>query len=612
MSTAPTTTGKFTSEIHIGLLVLVLILLSLDVLSNFYLNRLRLNLREEASARFTVQALTVARTLATQQFDLIPSSALTPIREQHGLNGIALIIPPDSAHPFSPSMVRSSSFSEKPDLDGISALISEPLGTVTQGPANSFYFLTQLRQHGRPILLLLSSENRTLAFLDHASDVIFYTGGIAMLLCLVLYFTVYRLIIKPFRVLRLAAQKAGRGGDLTDGNIDAVIARYQQIIDELQEKEQELLGLKDLAERRAASVQGFNEYLVSSMPVGLISCNPYGNLVSLNEIGAQILGANPADLAGKPVLDTFGLDTEELQILQRALAGEAEVTWRETELTTANGQKKQIGYTASRVHDESGAILGSCILFSDITELQGLRSELELNRRQASLGEMAAGLAHQLRNSLGAIVGYGRLLKRSQTNQTEQTTHADTLIDEASQANQLITRFLELSRQLEVHPESVNVRSCLESVVTSLGMRAEYQDRSISIDCESNVTAKFDPLLMKQVLTNLLENALQAKSAEPTQVVIFAESTAEALRITVTDNGPGIPPHVREKLFTPFYSSRPDGTGLGLALARKIVELHGGRLSIESASEQGTVCTISLPQSAHTPPAYGPAAHSAR
>ncbi len=584
---------KLTSEIHVGLLVLILILVSLNFLSNLYIYRQKANLRDDLVVKFTMSTIGIARSMASEYEAWLDDSAMTQLQRQFGLANVAFLTNPSSAGETVGIIAHSATFPHDYLQSAVYRELQEKgVGAVVRGKDDSYYFASRLKKGNRVFLLVLAYSESNLAYLEDAGNTLFIVGCIGMLVCLGVYFVLYRSFVKPFKILRAAAQKAGRGGDLPEDNVEAVIARYQQIIEELQDKERELRKLHETAQRRAKSVEGFNQYIVGSMQTGLLSCSPDGNIIAINDYGAVLLGVDKNAIVGTRLADVFALEKTETEQLSAARSDGKTITWREAELTVKSAKQIKIGYSASQIHDESGAVVGFCVLFSDITELHKLRVDLEQSRRQAALGEMAAGLAHQLRNSLGAIVGYGRLIRRNHSEPETVAQRSETLVDEATQANELISRFLELSKPMQVQFHNVDMADFLNGVVSSLQMQSIYQHRNITVKNQCSGTVWFDPLLMKQAITNLVENALQA--SENGTVTVAAQFDGSMLTLAVTDTGKGIAPEVMEKLFTPFYSSRPDGNGLGLVLARKIVELHGGRVSLESVPGQGTTCTVML------------------
>ncbi|HPI32455.1 MAG TPA: ATP-binding protein, partial [candidate division Zixibacteria bacterium] len=217
-------------------------------------------------------------------------------------------------------------------------------------------------------------------------------------------------------------------------------------------------------------------------------------------------------------------------------------------------------------------------------------------------------LAHQLRNSLGAIAGYLNLLKRRLGKRGVEEPAVAELADEAAQAESLVRRFLEFARPLQADLQAVPLRDLIGQAAASFATREAYPRVEIAVGEIPEVVIPADPLLLRQALLNLIENAANAYSGAAGKIEIDAAAGNGETAIRVRDRACGIAPENVAKIFTPFYSSRPSGTGLGLALVSKIVDLHKGRIEVDSRVGRGSTFTITLPVGAPQPAAAeGPA-----
>jgi signal transduction histidine kinase len=213
------------------------------------------------------------------------------------------------------------------------------------------------------------------------------------------------------------------------------------------------------------------------------------------------------------------------------------------------------------------------------------------------MGEMAGGLAHQLRNSLGAIAGYGRLARRKLDGAGLPVGSVDSLLDETDQAAALIRQFLDFTRPFSLSRSTVAVDELLAEIVESFSVRQGHEKVRIEVERVEKAQLEIDPLLFKQAIANLVDNAISSYVEEHGTVWLSAVVSEDGYRITVRDAGCGIPETDRERIFTPFFSSKPSGTGLGLPLAGKIVDLHDGRIILDSREGEGTSFAIILPLS---------------
>ena len=256
--------------------------------------------------------------------------------------------------------------------------------------------------------------------------------------------------------------------------------------------------------------------------------------------------------------------------------------------------------TVSPIRDNEGNTVGISVLLNDLTELTDLRREVEEKGRLVALGEMAGGLAHQLRNSMGAINGYGKLVKRRLTDGAESVDNIESLLKETHEAEDLIGRFLNFARPFDFDPSLIDLRNLIEETVRSFRVRDGNEFLEFSLSFAGDLTINADQSLLKQALSNMIENSIHAYSGNRGKIRIDCSKSSGGISIEIEDFGKGIPEDDRDKIFTPFFSSRPAGTGLGLPLASKIVHLHGGRITVTSEVGRGTTFCTMIPSVSET------------
>jgi two-component system, NtrC family, sensor histidine kinase HydH len=229
------------------------------------------------------------------------------------------------------------------------------------------------------------------------------------------------------------------------------------------------------------------------------------------------------------------------------------------------------------------------------------RAETSLRRseRLAALGQLTAGLAHELRNPLGTIKGSSEMLMKdtARNNPEVMSEMASFIRSEADRMNSLIGSFLTFARPLQIHAVMADLRSVVADVLREQSERARSCSVELRFDPapQADLRFAFDPDTMRVALSNLVQNAIQA--SQPGQmVVISAEATGERIEIRVADSGSGIDTEHLESIFNPFFTTKPQGVGLGLALVSKIVDEHGGKISVRSQKGAGTTFEISLPK----------------
>jgi polar amino acid transport system substrate-binding protein len=239
------------------------------------------------------------------------------------------------------------------------------------------------------------------------------------------------------------------------------------------------------------------------------------------------------------------------------------------------------------------------VLFTDVTQLVGLRAELLAKEKMAALGEMTAGLAHQLRNSMGAIYGFANLLRKSIGEPNQLSQIVEEIGQETRTLESLVDKFLNFSKPLQLQPERIDLRQIIQESYQTVCRNkiAELPEFALKVG-EASPFIWGDRLLLKQCFQNILQNALEAMSQGGRLQVSLDQSRwreKEGVLIQVTDTGLGMTDKELAKIFEPFYSTKESGIGLGLSLTRKIIQEHGGRIEAHSRKGEGSTFEIFLP-----------------
>jgi two-component system sensor histidine kinase HydH len=231
-------------------------------------------------------------------------------------------------------------------------------------------------------------------------------------------------------------------------------------------------------------------------------------------------------------------------------------------------------------------------------ELRETQASLRRSERLAALGQLTAGLAHELRNPLGTIKASAEMLmKPAARNRPEvRDEMADYILSEVNRMNGLVSRFLDFARPLRIHPAEADLRLVLKDVEREQSELAETREVRLSVEEQPvQIVFSFDRDLLRVALSNLVQNAIQA-SAAGQQVELRTETSPQQVSILISDHGEGIAPQNLESVFNPFFTTKPQGVGLGLALVTKIVDEHGGRIEVRSELGKGTTFEVVLPQ----------------
>ncbi len=343
--------------------------------------------------------------------------------------------------------------------------------------------------------------------------------------------------------------------------------------------------------------------VVTSLPMGVMTSSPGGTIGIANDTAAAMLGISQQALAGTLLSALPGLAwKEEADNADRA----GKAIEKETEIRLADGKNFAVSLGVSRIQSEDGAFLGHLFLFRDIGQMKQLQAEVERNRRLTALGNLAAGVAHEIRNPLSSIKGLATFLANKAPANGREEEAAKTMISEVNRLNSVVSELLEFARPGTVNlaPADINrviLRSLrlAEADMQSKNIRVEFAPRPIDL-------VPMNQERLTQALLNLHLNAIQAM--EPGGVLsIEAHGVPEsnAVILTIADTGHGMADNVRASLFTPYFTTKPSGTGLGLAIVHQIVEAHGGTISVESEWGKGSRFTITLPLSSRLPEGRG-------
>lgn len=349
----------------------------------------------------------------------------------------------------------------------------------------------------------------------------------------------------------------------------------------------------ELAEREEdlEALEAWSENVIRSLSSGLITTDPEGKITSFNRAAEAILGKSAFECMGKHIEEIFMEPVEE------------DVP-AETVFTDDEGGKLYISLSRSVLWSSKGDDIGRIFIFYDQTAYREMEERLKLRDRQAAVGQLAAGLAHEIRNPLASISGSIQLL-RSDRRFSEDDRLLKILLRETERLNLLITEFLHFARPTSGQTKLVDLKELLAETVELFRHQAdEKKDVKTILDCPDGLYAHLDTKLLHQVLWNLLVNAAQAMPGGGEIVLAVEKLPAQSgddnedwLRIVVSDNGPGIEDDVRDKIFEPFFTTKEYGTGLGLATAYRSVESMGGNLRFKSERNKGTSFIIDLPVS---------------
>lgn len=391
-------------------------------------------------------------------------------------------------------------------------------------------------------------------------------------------------------IVRSAASPEGPG---------FALEAYHGVITRLKEQEQELQKLRQEASTRATTSENISASVLSNLTSGVLFFSTTLLVQQANKAARDILGyASPTGLHARDIFkgvvnlrretgESYTTSDPLMEALELCVTQGVAYRRMEIEYVTPASNSRILGITLSPVRTASGTSLGAACLVSDLTEITNLARQVRIRENLAALGEMSAGIAHEFKNSLATISGYAQMLAGT----TDDTARefGQHIANETTTLNRIVTDFLSFARPQELRATPIDFRALIDDCARETKVRLQYDPMPAGF-------ALFgDAIALRQVFSNLFRNSAEsAGSGLPVMVRVAVQPRGETADVAVTDNGPGIPRENLDKIFIPFFTTKPHGTGLGLALVHRIVTEHGGTVSVDSG-QSGTTFTLSLP-----------------
>ncbi|MCG8549362.1 MAG: ATP-binding protein [Desulfobacterales bacterium] len=337
------------------------------------------------------------------------------------------------------------------------------------------------------------------------------------------------------------------------------------------------------AQSSLEQVMAFSDNVVQNMPSGLITLDKKFNVTSANRAAEKILGEIP-----EKAFPQMAAMAAEISASGGVASGEV----------TLNQKEKgdlRLDMTVSVIPADEGQYQGFVLLFRDLTQIRDLKKQVDTNRRLAAIGKLAAGVAHEIRNPLSSIKGFATHFSRQYENKPGDVEIAKIMIQEVERMDRSITQLLEFAKPMAVQIKQTRIKPLIQHslklISHDLGKKKIHVQTDIRTGKEIIHT---DPERISQVLLNLYMNALNAMETNGV-LEVGVTDVNDDIEIRVADNGCGIPAKDLEKIFDPYFTSRPKGTGLGLSIVHRIIENLKGEIRVESRLAEGTVFYITLP-----------------
>ncbi|MDO9528827.1 MAG: ATP-binding protein [Syntrophales bacterium] len=342
-------------------------------------------------------------------------------------------------------------------------------------------------------------------------------------------------------------------------------------------------------------IRAFSDNLVENMPIGLLAIDSDGNVSSFNQTAESVLQLSADEILGKKADQVL---PQQLRTLIDKLKPETRIVEKEIDCPVKDGNRIPLEAIATLLEEEDGTFAGYAILFRDLTEIKRLRTEIDRSQRLASIGRLAAGIAHEIRNPLSSIKGFATYFKERYKDVPEDQKIAEIMVQEVERLNRVIGQLLEFARPMNIRLKPTSMRTLIQHSLKMIGGQAG--EKNIKINPEISLEmdeALIDPDRINQVLLNLYLNAIEAMDDGGTLSVKLFGDDPGWVKIEISDTGVGIQKKDLEKIFDPYFTTKPSGTGLGLAIVHRIIEAHNGEVNLKSEQGKGTTVSIMLPAS---------------
>jgi signal transduction histidine kinase len=364
----------------------------------------------------------------------------------------------------------------------------------------------------------------------------------------------------------------------------------------LQDAVQKLRAQERAMTERAEASEALSSQIIDSLTAGLLVVDRAGLVQIINPAGRRMLGVT-ASVERSPITALSAAAAPLADVVGECLRTGGAIVRRTVEVPHAS-EVTHLGVTATRLDQSDGTAAGGVIcLFSDLTTVIALEEQLRLKETLARLGELTAGIAHEFRNGLATIHGYGKLIDPAAL-PPQYRPYIEGIRQETDALGQVVTNFLNFARPTQLSVTTCDLATVVQRAADDLRNEVQQLGGEIVVAGEfGEVDA--DDVLLRQAFSNLLRNAIEACQPSGVTPRVRVEGTLDAAqnqaRVNVHDNGPGLDPNARDRIFQPFFTTKKTGNGLGLALVQKIVVTHNGRVTAGTSPSGGACFQVTLP-----------------
>ncbi len=418
-----------------------------------------------------------------------------------------------------------------------------------------------------------------------------------------------RSIARPIRKLAEGANVVASGDLSRDidikarGEIADMAASFKNMTIKLREYTGNLKRINTQLEADVAIIEklhSYNESILNSITPGVLTFDLAGTITTVNDSGVAILKRQRAGLLGRTISDVFDPNDPIRKLLEAVLSTGKAYERKEIVLNNSDAKEVLLSCNSVPLYDQHEKVVGHCFTFEDVTEVRNLQQRIQQSERLALMGELAIGIAHEVRNPLGAIKTCGQYLGAKLFKEDPLNKYTHLIIRESDRLDQLVSRLLNFARPGERDLQHVALNALLEDAVALAMLKGSTRNVTVERNYDPAIPLILaDAKRLSQAFLNILLNGIDAMAEQAGTLTVASSYDREhqMVKIQFSDTGEGIAPSHLPKIFYPFYTTRQRGTGLGLAIVQQIIAEHSGTISVESKEEEGSTFTIILPLS---------------
>jgi PAS domain S-box-containing protein len=352
---------------------------------------------------------------------------------------------------------------------------------------------------------------------------------------------------------------------------------------------QNLASVKKEYER----VQTYSGNVIQNMTEALVTTDKEGRITIFNKNAENLFAAAEQDVIGNNFIKALG---DRFQFIEEILNGKDDLLNTEIEYKHSGGSNRILLVSTTKVFDQKGDIDSFTVVFRDITDIRSMERQVQQHEKMAAMGELASGVAHEIRNPLNAISMVAQRYKKEfkpAENKKEYNSLTDVLLTETKRVNNIIQQFLRFARPPKLNKTPVKIDNLVKDVSAMIEPQCKSKGLGFVVNCDCEIFVNLDIDLMKQVLLNILQNSIDA--TDKGKISVRVEKVKNKMIFELSDTGSGIPKDKLDKIFNLYFTTKPSGTGMGLSIVQQIISQHNGFLRVESEPDKGTKFIIEIP-----------------